>query len=357
MKKIAYVIASLGGGGAEHVMVNIISHHSKRGHPVVVITLDPPSDNEKYKLPSPAVRYISPQVSIKGRFSGLIRCLHHIRYIRRILVMEKPFCVLSFMTPTNLFVIIACLSLPSRCVVSERVHPAHYSYGRIYAILRDLLYPLSDAVVVQTDEIAQWFRNRIRPKIHVVPNCVLRVCKRLESKALYKTVIAVGRLDHQKGFDLLLQSFVQIHNTFPDWKLKIIGDGPLKQALLVLSDTLGLSSAVTFLPFTGDLCSHFQTASVAVQPSRFEGFPNTLLEVMAAGLCVIASDKAGAMLISNNKNGLLFESENIELLSSLLYQVISDSSLRSMLSRNATNVITDYNCASIYKKWDAILLH
>ena len=156
----------------------------------------------------------------------------------------------------------------------------------------------------------------------------------------YPRLIAVGRLAHQKGLDLLLSAFAEAAKDFPEWKLDIFGQGPLREELEKQRNQLGLGNRVHFRGITTDVYAELERSDIFVLPSRFEGLPNALMEAMAAGLPVIAADcKFGpAELITHQSNGLLVPVEDIPALTEALKQLMGDAALRRKLGTAASEI-------------------
>ena len=202
--------------------------------------------------------------------------------------------VLSFVTPTNVLAILACTGLPPRVVVSERVDPVIHREQRLWVVLRALVYHRADAVVVQTEAAARWFRKWLgkRTPVSVIPNPVVPTSelRRSAPQVPKPFILAAGRLVPQKGFDVLIRAFALAAPECMPLRLAIAGDGPAAQALRDLVAELRLENRVLFLGNVRELQTLMSQAEGFILSSRYEGFPNVLLEALAAGLPVIATD-------------------------------------------------------------------
>lgn len=190
--------------------------------------------------------------------------------------------------------------------------------------------------------------------IRVIANPVRRfqIQKQLP-QCLYPRIIAIGRLVHLKGLDLLLAAFAEAAEHFPEWQLDIFGQGPLREELEIKRNQLGLEKRVHFRGITTDVYAELERSNIFVLPSRIEGFPNVLLEAMAAGVAVIAADcKFGpGEIIDNENNGLLIPPENIPALTQALKRLMSDAELREKLGSAARSVQERYAEEKIVKRW------
>ncbi|WP_265717212.1 glycosyltransferase, partial [Providencia rustigianii] len=132
-----------------------------------------------------------------------------------------------------------------------------------------------------------------------------------------KIILAVGRLTHQKGFDILISSWEIISKQYPNWKLRIVGSGEDEIKLKNMIMELSLNSSVQIVPNTSNILAEYYTASYFILSSRFEGFGLVILEAQACGLPVISfdCDVGPSEIIQHNKSGWLCKPDDIQDLS------------------------------------------
>ncbi|MBP2673488.1 MAG: hypothetical protein H6Q84_328 [Deltaproteobacteria bacterium] len=148
------------------------------------------------------------------------------------------------------------------------------------------------------------------------------------------TVVAAGRLCRQKGFDLLFEAFGRIAREFPAVRLIILGKGEERDVLRALADSLGISARVDFPGWLSNPHAVISRASVFVLSSRYEGFPNALLEAMACGTPVVSTDcPSGPREILEGGAGLLVPNENPAAMAKALQALLSDPLLRERVGR------------------------
>jgi glycosyltransferase involved in cell wall biosynthesis len=353
--RLILMISSLRRGGAEHTLSRIASIYYNRGYKVTVITLEDSGDDPIFLLDHGIEWIVLPIERKNYLIAKIIQRIKRLFKLRNILKVRKPLVLLSFMTPTNILAIAATWRLGVRCIVSERTNPALYDYGWIINIFRNSCYRLADTIVVQTKQIADWLRLRTKGNMVIIPNFLLRETPKDEFGFRQHHIIAVGRLAPEKCFDLLITAFARIASDFPYWKIFILGEGPERQTLQTLIEQFSLQQRVMLCGFVEQPAIVLQRASVVVQPSRFEGFPNALLEAMAYGLPAIATHEAGNMLIKEQVNGLLIPVDNIEALVSALQQLIQNPQLREKLGEAAMQVRETYGERQVMKLWDEVL--
>ena len=165
----------------------------------------------------------------------------------------------------------------------------------------------------------------------------------------------VGRLHQQKGLDILLQGFNILLDKFPSNKirLQIVGDGPLKSELMALVSRLGLDSKVDFVGKSINVFPYLEKTDIFVLPSRAEGLSNALLEAMAFGLPVIASNiPANKVLVQNEVTGLLFEVESADSLANALSSYLISEDLRRQMGSSARKLIeTKYSLDGVSDRY------
>jgi glycosyltransferase involved in cell wall biosynthesis len=351
-ESLILVISSLRGGGAERAISTLANHWVSQGIEVTLATLDRTPDF--YRL-DPRVKrvdlwYESGKTSISRAFA----IMHRVAAIRRLARSLRPDAILSFLTEANVLVAAAGCGLNTRVVVAERNHPQHAVVKQPYRLLRRVFYPRASAVVVQTQDIADWVTRHTRARrVTVIPNHV--AVAPLVANASATRVCFLGRLAEQKAVGDLLHAFASIALEYPSWTLWIGGTGPLRTALESTARDLGIESKVTFLGPIVNTSEFLAGCSVFVLPSRYEGFPNALLEAMTTGLATIASDRAGTSLVRDGHNGLLYPSGRKDLLAACLRRALSDEVLRARLGSAARLVQDDHRLSRIAALWDNVL--
>ncbi len=358
--KLALVISSLSSGGAERVMSQLANHWAGRGDTVTLITLDAWS-SDSYALHKRVRRVALGMVadSNGGGWTAIRSNGRRIAALRSALLAADAPVVLSFEGRTNVLVLLATLWTRMRCVVSERVNPSEHSIGTMWASLRRLTYPFADALVVQTTVAVAWARSiMLGPRrVHVIANPVrdMRAFVGDDAGKRLPTIVAVGRLAHQKGFDVLLRAFAQVAEAAPSWNVVIVGEGPERALLERLAKSLGIADRADLSGWHPEPGEVLRTAGLFVMPSRYEGFPNALIEAMACGAPVISTKWAGAdEILTHEVDGLLVPGTT-EHLAGAIRRAIEDSGVRSRLGRNARAVTDRYRLAAIIEKWDSVL--
>jgi len=280
-----------------------------------------------------------------------------IRGLRRAITALAPDVVISFGDKVNVLTLISSIGVGVPVIISERAHPVHWDIGRIWSWLRRLMYPHTDTLVIQSEAIRDW-AEVVVPKrcIRVIPNPVGRQFSANTGNTSPRRpfVLAVGRLSPEKGFDLLIQAFRSVVERHPDWSLTIIGEGSRDGELKALAHKFLPPESIRFLGTVKDPEHYYRIAGLFVLPSRFEGFPNALLEAMACGCAVLATDSPGgtSVMVRNGVNGLLVPPGDVEALARGMDRLMTDAAERARLGERALDVSIRFSIDKIAALWE-----
>lgn len=148
------------------------------------------------------------------------------------------------------------------------------------------------------------------------------------------TIGSVGRLEPVKGFEYLLEAFAALSSRHKGLRLEIAGAGALDSALRGQARQLGIEHAVTFLGWRDDVKALHRRWSVYVQPSKHEGFGIAVLEAMASGLPVVATNAGGlSEVVEDERTGFLVPVGATSVLEERINLLLRDGSLRERMGR------------------------
>jgi GalNAc-alpha-(1->4)-GalNAc-alpha-(1->3)-diNAcBac-PP-undecaprenol alpha-1,4-N-acetyl-D-galactosaminyltransferase len=343
--KILFLISSLNAGGAERV-VTLLANYLVEKHEVVVATL---SNDEPFYDLGKSVEHQKLDLLRPSRniFQKVVNSLYRLSRIISVIKRVDPDIVVSFMTHTNFLAILASKLTGRPVVVSERI--TFDFYGEHTNRIKRLIYPFCGALVVQTEKDAKNYS--FVSNVKVVPNPL----DPLEIEEFNKTkrekiVLAVGRLDEQKGFKGLITAFSKLDRK--DWKLIIAGDGPEHQKLQNLIEALKLKN-VELVGRKKNIFDLYAKASIFVLSSKKEGFPNVLLEAMACGCAVVSFDcpYGPSEIIENGVNGILVKNQDFEALGNALQRLMDDVELRRRIGDKALKVRDSYSIEKVAAQW------
>lgn len=356
--RICGVIASLGAGGAERVLVELCAAWQARGDQVTLLTLDD-GQHDFYAVPT-SVRRVALDLAARSESAaGAIRAnVHRTRTLRRAIRDAQADIVVSFTDRTNVLSLLAARGLAVPVVVSERVDPRRHHIGQAWELLRRMTYPRATALVVQTEAVRPWAHELVAPaRVHVIPNPVREIAMAsIQAGDRAPVIVGMGRLVEQKGFDLLIAAFAAIADEFPDWSLHIYGEGPARAMLAGRIDALALHDRIALKGRTSSPDTVLANAAVFALPSRYEGFPNVLLEAMAHGCACVASDcdSGPAELIASAEHGVLTPVNDAFSLAQGLTSLLEHRTLRDRLGETARASTVRYSMSRILAAWDDV---
>jgi glycosyltransferase involved in cell wall biosynthesis len=368
--KILYTIHSLyNPGGMERVLLNKATYLTEKLHwDVTIVTTDQNGRPPFYPFPE-GVRMIDLGVNYsddngKGffaKFMGYMRRKRkHKRLFVELLKREKPDVVDCFYPGE-------CGFVPGLKDGSKKVlelHQSklfHHQYNRtgfmgladkVRARMDERLVRRFDRFVVLTEEDAQMWGAL--PNIVVIPNAAMAIDSP-SSEVDCKRVIAVGRLDYQKGFDRLIEAWniVQQSPENSSWQLDIYGQGEWKEMLQGMIEKYNLQRSARINAPTTNIGAEYSKSAMLVMSSHYEGFPMVMVEAMAHGLPVVSFDyKCGPRdIIDHGVNGLIVPDGDIAALAAAMQRLMSDEKLRKDMSLQAKNVVNRYSEEKVMRLW------
>lgn len=357
MPNIAFFIYNISSvGGTERVASIIINELAKRNYNIWILSLngDP---NDIFFPFEPNVKITSLHMD---DIKGIKKLLNTQRRIRQWLNNNR---IDTFITiESNM----AIHSVPSLAFTGIRhVVWEHFNFKislgkKSRPLARQLSLCFADRIVTLTARDLQfwkqgaWYRNA---QLTHIPNPMfLEEHKVSENPS--QTVIAVGRLTFQKGFDLLVDAWALLPAQIrKEWKLLIIGDGEARPFLEEKITALGIGNSVELRGATKTVFPYFEMASLYCLSSRFEGLPMVLLEALAFHLPIVAfdCDTGPGELIEDGLNGILVESGNVNKMAQSLAALMNDENLRERMRAYKSQRLSSLELGTIVEQWDHIL--
>lgn len=358
--RIAIVIESLGGGGAQHVAATLANAWAAAGKAVTVVTLQGP-ERDFFKLDERIERCViggaraSPNV-VAAAFANIRRVID----LRNALRRSAATIVLSFVGSTNVLTILAARRLGARIVVAERNDPQRQSLGPIWDRLRRRLYRFADLVIVNSRGVIDAMAAYVpRQRMIWLPNPLRAPLpgKPPGDPPAAVVFLAVGRLHAQKAYDVLLAALAEVVRERPDSRLAILGAGPLRDALERQASQLDLARSVEFVGQVDDPFPWYGAAQVLVHPARFEGMPNAVLEAMSQGLPVIVSDAQTGLadIVRHGETGLVVPVGSVHELARAMMDLARDAEQRRRLGAAGRDAVAPFQSERAIAAWSQAL--
>lgn len=207
----------------------------------------------------------------------------------------------------------------------------------------------NDAIVTLTTGDAKCWNSE---NVVVIPNIVdLQVST--STQQTNKIALFAGRFLNEKGLSRMLEAWKIVVDKRPDWTLRLVGEGDLKEELVRLSKTLGIENNVVFAETTKNIVAEYCNASLFLLTSRFEGFGLVLVEAMQCGVPCVSFDcpYGPADIIDNGHDGILVETGNVEEFATAVLKLINDNELRREMGKAAQIKAKKYLPEVVMPQW------
>lgn len=355
-------------GGMERVLLNKVNWLVEHGHEVMVVTTDQNGRAPFYGFPE-SVRMIDLDINYSAGntqpvhvkvFNYLRKRRIHQRRLSELLMRERPDITVSLYPSESSFI-------PDIKDGSKKVLELHFNrYFRIQYGRKGLLGIIDkwrsrndtvvaskfDSFVVLSEEDRGYWGNM--DNIAVIPNSAVPLSD-IISDCSSQRVIAVGRLDFQKGFDRLLRIWAKVKadKRFIDWHLDIFGQGEWHDKLLQLAVDLGIADYVNINDPVKNISDQYLNSSILAMTSNYEGFPMVMIEAMEMGLPVVSYDfKCGPKdIINDGHNGILVKNGDETGFVKALVSLMADKERRKAMGVNAHSVIDVYAEDVVMQQW------
>ncbi len=320
IKNVLFVLPSLSPGGAEKVTINILNHINK----------------DKFTVNLLIINNIGPFKDLI--FDNNINIINlnkkHARtsYFKLVKIINtiKPDIVFSTLQHVNILLLIFKRLYKSKpkLIIREANTPSQFMGNlnlfkkKLFLFLLKTQYKKADLIIAQCDEmrddiISTYKLNNVDNVITIYNPIDVKFIKNKSTdfnpfNDTYVNIVSIGRLTYQKGFDILLKSISIVRELYPNVFLTIVGDGELRNYLIRLSNDLNIQNSVNFVGFQNNPYPYIKYSDLYVLSSRWEGFPNTLLEAITLNKKVVSTNcKSGTFEILNDyENGIIVKTDD-----------------------------------------------
>jgi N-acetylgalactosamine-N,N'-diacetylbacillosaminyl-diphospho-undecaprenol 4-alpha-N-acetylgalactosaminyltransferase len=310
--------------------------------------------------------------SLNSHIAHVIRIPYHILALASLVRQKQAKMVLSLMEQANIINLLAASFTGHPAVISQHTNPRQQYegkglLGKVISQTSARVYPKAARIIAVSNGIKEIIVSDYKlhaPRIAVIPNpvntaSVGKMSKKEPSIALSGDyLLHVGRLNVKtKAHDTLLNAFKKLHSFHPDLKLILVGDGPDKEQIQAMVNNLDLADSVILAGWQDNVYPFMARAKALVLCSRYEGWPNVLVEAMACGCPVIATDcQTGPReILGDNEYGLLVPVDDPEALARSVEELLTDKSRRAYFQEQARKRAQDFDLEQIGSKYVRLL--
>lgn len=322
-RRILHLIPSLSGGGAERQLVMLAAEQARRGYDVHVAIRRGGAHESELMTRSLAVHALGDHRGVNPRLMMRITAL---------LSETKPHIVQTWLPQMDILGGLCALRRRVPWILCERASAAAFTRPRLPYWLRRRLGVWAQAIVANSNAGSEYWRAAgAHGCVCVVPNAVDATAIRAATSQKTECarsgdddlLLVVGRLDHQKAVEIILQALAQI-GAAAAFRVLIIGEGPERSSLQASAQRLGLGQHVSWLSYQRDWWGWLKGAAALVSMSRFEGHPNVVLESIAGGCPLIVSDIPEHREFLDERSAVMVRSEDSSALAQAILAVLAD---------------------------------
>lgn len=355
-RKIAFHLNCLEQGGAERVVTNLANRFAAEGYQVIIAT-EWYGENE-FQIDEKVRRVHVGLREGDGKRHHLTRFLLRVKYLRQFLKEEKPDILIPFARKALYRGLMAAYFIRIPVLISIRTDPVGHYEELSDKIQIPLLFPRADGCVFQTEGARDFFAPRLQDNSRIILNPIhdkyIGVPK---PEKRTKTVVQSGRLVDFKNQPMLLRAFAKVHERHPDYNLRIYGgdsfDGT-KEILDGLIEELHAQDYIHLMGASDSLEKELADAAVFAFTSDWEGLPNALMEAMALGLPIVATDcpcGGPRTIMTNEVDGLLIPIKDEQALVDGINRLIEDPELAERLGTRARKIADKANGQAVFEQW------
>ncbi len=357
MKKIVFHLNCLERGGAERVVTNLSGQFAEHGYEVYIATEWQGED--EYEIDSRVTRvHVGPskEQEKKGRAAVF---LARIANLRSFLKKVQPDIVIAFARKANYRALTATIGTKIPVIISVRIAPVGCYDHLTDKIQIPLLFPRAAGCVFQTQEQKDFFPKYLQDKSRIILNAINpKFIGNPIPEQREKVVMHSGRIVDFKNQCMLIRAFEEVHRKHPDYVLKIFGQNTFDGTWEQLEAQIEKNQAWDYVKLMGgsnQLEKDMINGAVAAFSSDMEGMPNAMLEAMALGLPVVATDcppGGPRMVITPEENGLLVPVGDEKALAAAINRLIEDPEFAERLGRNAAEIGKKAGAEMIFREWE-----
>ena len=340
--RITFVTDTLQAGGAERVISILANKMQERGYEVEIICLR--MHKVFYEL-NPSIKLTFAEDYVNG---GMFK---RMMWLRKYVKEQKPSVVIAFMIAVYATTLLSLIGSKIPVIVSERIDPRKTKKWK--NVLRYVVMPLIQHMVVQTEDIKSYFPAFIQKKTSIIYNPVTeKVFDRTSFVAKKKRLINIGRLYEQKNQKMLIDAFCKVKEHFSEYELGIFGEGPLEKELQDYIKAKGLTGSVKLMGKSTEIVKELKASEVFCLSSDYEGMSNAMIEAVCLGLPIVTTDISGAKdVIVNGENGYIVNVNDAVGFANGILKILSNEELKKQMERNNLAKAEMFRTDTIVNSW------
>lgn len=350
MKKITFLIASLGGGGAERVTALLANKFVQKGYDVQLIIFS--NKYDEYEIDQQVKKAFLPEN--KNKIKDII---YKIKELKKFLSDFKPEYVIELGFSYR-YLFFGNLLNKYKFILSERNAPQFHHNNKIEWKMIQYCFNKAYRVVFQTQDAQKSYKKNIQHISTVIPNPIKDNLPDPFHGDRDNRIVAFSRLNEQKNIPMMLRVFKQFIVNNKDFVLEIYGRGESEQKLKQYSIELEISNQVIFKGFEKDIHNKIKTAMMFISTSDYEGISNSMLEALAIGLpCVCTDCPAGGarMAINSGHNGYLVPVRDEQAMVEKMNHIVSNQEEMKLVSKQATEIKIKLSIDEIFSQWENVM--
>lgn len=348
-KTITIVAQGLSCGGAERVASILANELVERGYRVFFLASL--SAERDYKL-NPRIEY---------KFVGKVNGLGIVSKLLRMVIINSELyrngshaCISFVINDMG----IAFRSKKYKKIVSLRNDPSHIMRTPYMKKITPMVFSNADYVVFQTEEARNYFNGKIRENGVVIFNPISSDLPYWKDHQHEKIVMTACRLDEQKNLPLLINAYAEFAKSYPEYRLHIFGDGPLKDRLSEMIKDIGIEGKAILMGRTNEIFKEYCRSEMFILSSDYEGMSNSMLEALAVGVPTICTDcpiGGARAIIRNMENGILTTVGDEDELVRAMTIVAEDEKLRQSFSEMADEIRKKMSVKDVVDQWESLI--
>jgi GalNAc-alpha-(1->4)-GalNAc-alpha-(1->3)-diNAcBac-PP-undecaprenol alpha-1,4-N-acetyl-D-galactosaminyltransferase len=358
--KLLFVVKTLAlpGGGAERVLATIAAALAARGHEVTIATFDDPGTTPFYSI-DPSIHLLQLGIGHVRARTRLGEAVMRARSIRTMVLAKGADVAIGFMHSAYVPLALGLARTAVPVIASEHTVFGHYRRRPFERLALSIAAPFFHSMTAISERARQGFPWWLRKRMVVIGNPVQRFERMADPVGgTIKTILSVGRLAPLKDHAALISAFARIAGDFPDWRLRIVGEGRLRHSLEQQAEQTGLAARIELPGGIASIGDEYARAQLFVLPSRYESFGLATAEAMVHGLPVIGfADCPGTSeIIRDGVDGLLVDGRHrVEGLAGAMAQLMRSPEKRAAMGEAARQTEVVPRLDAVVSLWEQLL--